>query len=94
MSQNPEQLKQEALKELDSLGDTEALEAWRVRYLGRKGELTAILRSLSGLPEDERRAVGASANKVKASLEKSLEEKQVASISGTESIYFYKFNGS
>ncbi|MBN2239349.1 MAG: phenylalanine--tRNA ligase subunit alpha [Dehalococcoidales bacterium] len=78
MSQNPEQLKQEALKELASLDDTQSIEAWRVRYLGRKGELTSILRSLSSLPEDERREVGASANKVKASLEKSLKEKEQA----------------
>jgi phenylalanyl-tRNA synthetase alpha chain len=78
MAQNPEQLQKDALKELGSISTVEALEAWRVRYLGRKGELTAILRSLSGLPEEERRAVGASANRVKASLERNLAEKELA----------------
>jgi phenylalanyl-tRNA synthetase alpha chain len=76
MSQNPEQIRQQALEELRSIGDAGNLEAWRVRYLGRKGELTAVLRSLSGLPPEERKTLGASANKVKASLERSLEEKE------------------
>jgi phenylalanyl-tRNA synthetase alpha chain len=78
MSQNPEQLQQEALKELESLTGIEALESWRVRYLGRKGELTAILRSLAGLSPEERRTVGATANKVKARLESSLKDKEQA----------------
>jgi phenylalanyl-tRNA synthetase alpha chain len=78
MSQNPEQLQQEALKELENIDNTQALEAWRVRYLGRKGELTAILRSLGSLPPGERKTAGASANRVKAGLEKRLEEKEQA----------------
>jgi phenylalanyl-tRNA synthetase alpha chain len=78
MSQNPEQLKQDALKELESVNSPETLEVWRIRYLGRKGELTTILRSLADLPPEERRTVGAVANKVKASLEKSFEEKEQA----------------
>ncbi len=76
MSQNPENLKQGALEELKSIGAEEQLEAWRIRYLGRKSELTAILRSLANLPPEERRTVGAAANKVKASLERSLKEKE------------------
>ncbi len=76
MSQNPEQLQQEALKELESLASVESLEAWRVRYLGRKGELTAILRGLAELSPDERRTVGATANKVKSRLESSLKDKE------------------
>ncbi|MEK7352988.1 MAG: phenylalanine--tRNA ligase subunit alpha, partial [Chloroflexota bacterium] len=52
------------------------LEQWRVRYLGRKGELTLILRSLVGLPPEERKALGAQANQVKASLEDALKQKE------------------
>ncbi len=78
MSQQPEQLKEKALKELESITGVDDLESWRVRYLGRKGELTLILRGLAGLSPDERKTVGASANRVKASLEKSLKEKELA----------------
>jgi phenylalanyl-tRNA synthetase alpha chain len=51
------------------------LESWRVRYLGRKSELTNILRSLASLPLEERKTVGAYANKVKADLAASLSGK-------------------
>jgi len=78
MSQQPEQLRDRALKELESITGIDGLESWRVRYLGRKGELTMILRGLAGLSPEERKTVGASANRVKAGLEKSLEEKEQA----------------
>jgi phenylalanyl-tRNA synthetase alpha chain len=52
------------------------LEAWRVRYLGRKSKLINILRSLAALPVDERRDVGARANQVKNQLEQSLAQKK------------------
>src|SRR3712207_5993736 len=63
-----ERLRAEALSRLEALTEIADLEAWRVRYLGRKGELTAILRGLGGLPPEERRAVGAVANQVKEEL--------------------------
>ena len=75
MSQQPEQLKLNALKELEGITSISELESWRVRYLGRKGELTMILRGLSELPPEERKAVGARGNQVKRSLEESLRQK-------------------
>jgi len=75
VSQQPEQLKSNALKELEGITTINELESWRVRYLGRKGELTMILRGLSELPPEERRAVGARANEVKHSLEEGLKQK-------------------
>src|SRR3972149_6889542 len=78
MSEQPEQLKTEALKELEAITASGELEQWRVRYLGRKGELTLILRSLAGLPPDERKALGAQANQVKSSLEDALKQKEQA----------------
>ncbi|MEX2158250.1 MAG: phenylalanine--tRNA ligase subunit alpha [Dehalococcoidia bacterium] len=54
-----------AEEQLEKVEDLAALEAWRVAYLGRKGRLTAILRSLSELEEEERKRVGAEANRVK-----------------------------
>ncbi len=65
-----------ARAELDAAQDEAALEAWRVSYLGRKGHLTLELRRLGGLPIEERRAVGAEANRVKRALEATLEAKR------------------
>ncbi len=78
MAQQAEELKGKALKELEEINDTAGLESWRVRYLGRKGELTGILRGLAGLPAEERRAVGAAANQVKTLLEDGLNQKEEA----------------
>ncbi|MFC1931795.1 phenylalanine--tRNA ligase subunit alpha [Chloroflexota bacterium] len=76
MRQQLEEIKSKALQELDSSTDTKELESWRVRYLGKKSSLTAVLRNLAALPIDERKAVGARANQVKADLEASLRQKE------------------
>ncbi|MBI2831953.1 MAG: phenylalanine--tRNA ligase subunit alpha [Chloroflexi bacterium] len=73
-----EQLKSGALQELEAIKDSKELEAWRVRYLGRKGELTAVLRGLASLPIEERKAVGALANQIKTHLEETIEFKNQA----------------
>lgn len=69
-------LKARALDELKSASTEEALEKWRTAYLGRRGELTQILRGLSSLSPDARRAAGASANQAKQLLQDSLVSKQ------------------
>jgi phenylalanyl-tRNA synthetase alpha chain len=63
-----------ALKQLDAIGDLKALEAWRVQYLGRKGAMTEVLRTLGSLSLEERKALGAQANQAKGSLEKRYDE--------------------
>ena len=75
MLQQLEDLKLNALRELGSITNITELESWRVRYLGKKSELTKVLRRLATLPLDERKAVGAYANEVKAHLEDSLRQK-------------------
>jgi phenylalanyl-tRNA synthetase alpha chain len=65
-----------ALEELNGVDNPNELEAWRVRYLGKKSSLTQILRSLSSLPMEERRQAGAQANEVKRALESGLEERR------------------
>ena len=69
-----EELEAKALAELGQVGDLKALEEWRVRYLGRKGALTEVLRGLGALPAEERRATGARANQAKAKLEAAFEQ--------------------
>ncbi len=70
-----EEIKTAALKQLVGVDNTKDLEAWRVQYLGKKSQLTQILRSLANLSIEERKAVGAAANKVKSELESGASEK-------------------
>jgi len=70
-----EELRAKAISELESISDLQDLEKWRVQYLGRKGSLTSILRSLGSLPVDERRVAGSSANELKLLFETRLQEK-------------------
>ena len=66
-----------ALTEIAAAADAAALEAVRVRYLGRKdGELTARVRTVSRLPDAERPAVGAALNAAKAAIEAALAERE------------------
>lgn len=71
-------LEEKARRELQGLNSVEALETWRVAYLGRKGELTALLRSLGQLPAEQRPLFGQEANRIKAALEKAYNEKEEA----------------
>ncbi len=75
MSEQIAELKQKALQELEGIKDVKDLESWRVRYLGKKSPLTRILRSLSNLSIEERKATGAAANQLKVLLETSAVEK-------------------
>ncbi|MFC2013046.1 phenylalanine--tRNA ligase subunit alpha [Chloroflexota bacterium] len=71
-----EAAKSKALKELTDISDGKKLESWRVHYLGKKSELTLILRSLAMLSLAERKTVGAQANRIKVELENSLNQKE------------------
>ena len=70
-----EELRGEALKELDALSSLEALEQYRVSYLGRRGRLTAILRSIADLSSEERRSVGSLANQTRALMEERIAQR-------------------
>ena len=68
-----------ALAGLASATGLDALEEWRVAYLGRKGRLTLVLRALGSIGEvEERRRVGGEANAVKQRLEAAYEERRRA----------------
>jgi phenylalanyl-tRNA synthetase alpha chain len=67
------QLRTAALAEIAAAGSAAELEAVRVRYLGKKGSLNAILRGLGQQPADERPALGALANEVKDAITRELE---------------------
>ena len=65
-----------ALAELAAAGTAEQIEAWRISWLGRRGRLTQLLRGIRDLSPDERRSVGAAANRAKSVLEQSLAQRQ------------------
>jgi len=65
----------EAQQELASTAQLRDLEAWRVRYLGKKSAIAAALGELGKLPPEERRQAGAKANEVKSALESAWKQK-------------------
>lgn len=76
MKRQLEELKERALKELDAVESIQALRDFRVKLLGRKGELKAILKGMGRLSPEERPLVGQMANQVKTILEKAIEQKE------------------
>lgn len=63
-------------EKLRSAASPDAVEELRVRYLGKKGELTDILRSMGSLSAEERPAVGELANRVRSKISEALNEKK------------------
>ena len=73
--QNPiNDIENQALQEIQNAKTSEDLEVVSIRYLGRKGLLTAFLRSISSLPEEQRPAAGRNANILKVKLEKAISQ--------------------
>ena len=68
-----QELRENAVKSITGADSIEALEALRVKYLGKKGELTAILKQMGKLSADERPIMGQLANQLRAELEKNIE---------------------
>ena len=67
-----------AKADLEQAGDLKALEEVRVKYLGKKGELTAILKQMGSLSPEERPAMGQLVNEAKQELETLIAEKKEA----------------
>ena len=77
MQQNDiEKLKQSALQGLGSSDNEEDLEQWRIRFLGRKGEISTLMRGLSSVSETDRAVLGSSANELKLYLQQEYEVKK------------------
>lgn len=74
MQEQIEQIKQKALEEIINANNEKELNEVRVKYLGKKGELTLILRSMGGLSPEERPIVGSLVNKVRDELESKIKE--------------------
>ena len=74
--ENLDVIVQNALAELSGAADPAALENAKARYLGRSGELTALLKTLGQLPAEARKAAGAEINAAKERVEGALEARR------------------
>ena len=73
-----QQIRQQAADALAQAGDLKALDDLRVKYLGKKGELTVILKQMGKLSAEERPKVGQLANEVRSGIEALVEERTAA----------------
>ncbi len=70
-----EEIRSASMKAIESVAEAADLEALRIRYLGKKGELTAVLKQMGSLTPEERPAMGQLANEVRARIEGAISEK-------------------
>ena len=72
-----QQILAEADKELSGLTNAEGIEAFRIRFLGKKGRIGELMARIPSLAPEERRQFGADVNKLKSELEAKLAEKKM-----------------
>ena len=75
MKEQLEKILQNATKELEGISDLKAMEDLRIRFLGKKGELTGILKQMGSLSPEERPVMGQLANSVRSRIEQTIAEK-------------------
>ena len=73
-----EEIKQKSISEIKDAKDLKELNDLRVQYLGKKGELTWVLRGMGALSAEERPIIGSLVNEVKDELENIISEKEEA----------------
>jgi len=78
MKDTLEQIRAAALHALHAIDDAADLDTWRVQYLGKKGELTVLLKQMGGLSAEERPIMGQLANELREALASGLEERKEA----------------
>lgn len=76
MKEEIEKIRENAVNEIEVATDAKELDMIRVKYLGKKGELTVILRGMGGLSPEERPIIGSLVNVVKSELEEMIEKKE------------------
>ena len=76
MEEQVKQIEKNALEELKNCAELKSLEETRVKYLGKKGELTALLKQMGSLSKEERPVIGSMVNKVRDELEEIISSKE------------------
>ena len=69
-----EQIQQDVLKSLEKAQNAEEIQALSVKYLGRKGLITGVLKGISQLPKEERPSAGKKANQIRMAVDKAIQE--------------------
>ncbi|MFC1467935.1 phenylalanine--tRNA ligase subunit alpha [Verrucomicrobiota bacterium] len=69
-------IKEDALAEANAAADAQALEAVRIKYLGRKGLMIDVMANIKNVPNEEKRAYGQNANAIKVELGALIEERK------------------
>ena len=75
MQEQIKQIEKVALEELQNCNELKLLDELRVKYLGKKGELTALLKMMGGLSKEQRPIIGSMVNKVRDELEEIISSK-------------------
>lgn len=75
MKEQLEALRQEALEQLQAINSPKELEDFRVRYLGKKGSVTGLLRGMGALPAEERPQMGQMVNRLRQEIEEAISVK-------------------
>ncbi len=78
MKEQLERIREEALKQIEASDALEKLNEIRVAYLGKKGELTSVLKSMKNVAPEDRPKVGQMVNDARAAIEARLEETKTA----------------
>lgn len=87
-----ESIKIKALTDFEKVKTLDNLEEIRIKYLGRKSELTQLLRLIKDLPKKDRATFGSEANKAKESIENSFNRKKDKIITDKEVLRFKNFD--
>lgn len=76
MEEQIKSMQEEAMQELQQVQEQKELNEIRVKFLGKKGKLTAILRGMGALSKEERPVIGSLANEVRDAIENIIQEKE------------------
>lgn len=76
-------IQNEGLASIDATGDADALEAWRIAYIGPKGRLRGLMPRMKEVPPDQKAQVGQRLNEAKSALESAFAERHAALAGGS-----------
>ena len=76
MLERIDQLKSQAFADLDAVADAAALEAFRIKYLGTKGQLKSLMGLMKDVPAEQKRDFGQAANALKNDLQQAFDDRQ------------------
>ncbi len=84
MTHNAEAIEKEALSVLKGIDSAQALEEFRIGYLGKKGKLTDLMKGIKDVPEQDRKNFGQVVNTLKSKIDTLFEEKKISILSQSE----------